>query len=222
MNQIKNKELFGALTDKAHIQKIPTEQARDLVNIVFDALNSTVGGVIITDTNGNIVFVNPSFCKMFEYSPNMIIGQNAASLFTAREVKSIADVIAIIDISKNDTEEFVVERKDGISLIVEVSASAATNNSGQIVGRMASFVDITKRKKIEIDRDKLIKKLQDALERIKTLRGFIPLCAACKKIRDDKGFWHQVERYIKNHSDVEFTHGICPDCEKTLYSELQD
>ena len=222
MNKPKNEELLGALADKAHIQKIPSEQARDLVNIVFDALNSTVGGVVITDINGIIMFTNPSFCKLFEFLPGEIIGQSAGDLFARKKVKNISDVIDIIDISENDTEEFLVERKGGGRLIVEVSASDVTNNSDQIVGRVASFVDISERKQIEIDRDKLIKKLEDALERIETLRGFVPICAACKKIRDDKGFWHQVEKYIKEHSDAEFTHGICPNCEKTLYPEFQE
>ena len=98
MNKSKNKELLGSLADKSRIQKMPSEQARDLVNIVFDALNSTVGGVVITDTNGIIMFVNPSFCKLFEFLPGEIIGHNAGDLFATRKVKNISDVIDIIDI----------------------------------------------------------------------------------------------------------------------------
>ena len=221
MKNLKDKELLSALADKAHFENLPTEQARDLVNVVFDALNSTVGGIIITDMNSVIKFVNPSFCRLFEYQPNQIINQNAAVLFATREVKNISNVISIIDISKNDTEEFSVERSDGQRLIVEVSASHVFDSSGQIVGRMASFVDISKRKKIEMDRDKLIQKLKDALERVKTLRGLIPICAACKKIRDDKGFWHEVEKYIKEHSGAEFSHGLCPKCLIELYPNLE-
>ena len=56
-----------------------------------------------------------------------------------------------------------------------------------------------------------------ALERIRTLRGLVPICASCKKIRDDKGFWHQVEVYIRDHSDAELSHSLCPDCAKQLY-----
>ena len=82
---------------------------------------------------------------------------------------------------------------------------------------MASFVDITPRKQIELERETLIGKLQSALERIRTLRGLVPICASCKKIRDDKGFWHQVEVYIRDHSDAELSHSLCPDCAKQLY-----
>jgi hypothetical protein len=66
-------------------------------------------------------------------------------------------------------------------------------------------------------REKLINELQDALAKIRTLKGLIPICASCKKVRNDKGFWEQVEVYIKDHSEAEFTHGICPDCFKKLY-----
>jgi len=79
---------------------------------------------------------------------------------------------------------------------------------------LASFIDITKRKMLETD---LQKKLQDALEQIKILRGVLPICASCKKIRDDKGCWNQLEVYIKEHSEAVFSHGICPDCAKKLY-----
>ncbi len=59
--------------------------------------------------------------------------------------------------------------------------------------------------------------LQLALEQIKTLRGIIPICASCKKIRDDQGYWNQVEVYVRDHTEAEFTHGICPECIKKLY-----
>ena len=59
--------------------------------------------------------------------------------------------------------------------------------------------------------------LRDALSQIKTLSGLIPICASCKKIRDDKGYWNQLEAFIQEHSEAEFSHGFCPDCMKKLY-----
>jgi CheY-like chemotaxis protein len=73
-----------------------------------------------------------------------------------------------------------------------------------------------------IEREKLVVKLRESLEQIKTLRGFIPICASCKKIRNDQGFWQQVEVYVSNHTEAEFSHGICPGCIKTLYPEFAD
>ncbi len=64
---------------------------------------------------------------------------------------------------------------------------------------------------------KLINELKEALTKVKTLNGLLPICASCKKIRDDSGYWQQVEGYIMNHSNASFTHGFCPDCVKKLY-----
>jgi hypothetical protein len=66
----------------------------------------------------------------------------------------------------------------------------------------------------------LIAKLQDALANIKTLKGLLPICASCKKIRDDKGYWSQIEVYVRDHSDAEFSHGLCPDCAKKYFDEI--
>jgi len=63
-------------------------------------------------------------------------------------------------------------------------------------------------------------KLQKTLSEVKTLRGFLPICAHCKKIRDDKGYWNQIESYIRDRSDAEFSHGICPECAKKLYPDM--
>lgn len=83
-------------------------------------------------------------------------------------------------------------------------------------------LEIEERKKLEIEREKLIRELQDALANIKILRGFLPICAWCKKIRDDKGYWNQIEVYIGDHSMAEFTHSICPECAKKFSDEINN
>ena len=70
------------------------------------------------------------------------------------------------------------------------------------------------------EREELIAELQDALDEIKTLSGLLPICSSCKKIRDDEGYWTQVEVYIEKHSGAQFSHGICPDCIKKLYPHM--
>ena len=85
--------------------------------------------------------------------------------------------------------------------------------------RSGSSRDITQRKRQEKERLRLIEELRSALARVKTLSGLLPICASCKKIRNDHGYWEQVEIYIKNHSQADFTHGMCPDCIHKLYPE---
>lgn len=75
----------------------------------------------------------------------------------------------------------------------------------------------TERRKVEEEREELIIELQDALSNIKTLKGLLPICASCKKIRNDKGYWEQMEVYIRDHSEADFSHGICPECAEKLY-----
>jgi DNA-binding NtrC family response regulator len=75
-------------------------------------------------------------------------------------------------------------------------------------------------KRAEEEREKLIHELQEALAKVKTLSGMLPICASCKNIRDDKGYWNQIESYIRDHSEAEFSHSICPDCKKKLYGDV--
>jgi two-component system, response regulator PdtaR len=78
------------------------------------------------------------------------------------------------------------------------------------------------RARIESEREALIKDLQKALSEVKFLQGFLPICSFCKKIRDDKGYWNQIESYISGHSEAEFSHGFCPECAKKHYPDFFD
>jgi len=80
--------------------------------------------------------------------------------------------------------------------------------------------EIEARKAAEAERDQVIEQLKQTLSEVKTLRGFLPICSNCKKIRDDKGYWNRIEAYIQEHSEAQFSHGICPECAKTLYPDL--
>lgn len=80
-------------------------------------------------------------------------------------------------------------------------------------------IEVEERRKTETENKDLIQQLQEALGKVKTLSGFLPICTSCKKIRDDKGYWNQIETYIREHSEAEFSHGICPDCVRKLYPE---
>jgi PAS domain S-box-containing protein len=84
------------------------------------------------------------------------------------------------------------------------------------------FEEISKRKEMEEEREKIIEELQKAVHEIKALRGIIPICAYCKKIRDDEGYWYQVEEYISNHSGADFSHGMCPDCYKKYVDDFEN
>ncbi len=79
---------------------------------------------------------------------------------------------------------------------------------------------VHERKRTEEEWERLIRGLQEALAKVKTLSGMLPICASCKKIRDDKGYWNQIESYLLEHSEAEFSHGFCPECMKKLYPDF--
>jgi uncharacterized PurR-regulated membrane protein YhhQ (DUF165 family) len=80
--------------------------------------------------------------------------------------------------------------------------------------------EIERRKAAEKERDRVIQQLQQTLAEVKTLRGFLPICSHCKKIRDSRGYWNQIESYIQEHSEAEFSHGICEECAAKLYPDI--
>jgi hypothetical protein len=82
--------------------------------------------------------------------------------------------------------------------------------------------EVVERKRAEQEKEKVIVQLRRALAEVKKLSGLLPICASCKKIRDDKGYWQQIEAYIRDHSEAEFSHGICPECAKKLYPDIFD
>jgi PAS domain S-box-containing protein len=115
--------------------------------------------------------------------------------------------------------EPVKTNTDGSKQYFIVTAKPFFSKDGNVLGIIESFQDITERRIVEKERDELIAKLQKNLEEIKTLRGILPICCHCKNIRNDSGYYEQIESYIHRHSDVDFSHTICPSCVKKYYPE---
>lgn len=155
---------------EAHKQEEPKEKVkrtRELLNVVYDALNSSAGGVIITNRKGRIIYVNPSFLAIFGYKDKSeVLQKNATDLFTTEEIKRISDVEDIIDESKEETEEFYARHRNGTVFPVEVSASNVTDHRGNVIGRIVSFIDITDRKHLEKDLRNSENKLRNLSQRI--------------------------------------------------------
>ena len=126
---------------------------------------------------------------------------------TFETVHAQASHIPIIVLTGNDDDDLAVDavHKGAQDYLVKDLVT------GPALGRAIRYA---------IERRKLLTQLEDSMKEIKLLRGFLPICVRCKKIRDDKGYWTQVDVYIRNHSEVEFSHGICPECAHQLYPDL--
>lgn len=110
---------------------------------------------------------------------------------------------------------FLRERHNGEITPIEINATLVATKGGAQILTLAR--DITERTRAEAERERLIAQLQNALAEVKKLSGLLPICASCKKIRNDKGYWEQIEVYIHERSEADFTHGICPECAQKLY-----
>jgi PAS domain S-box-containing protein len=169
---------------------------------------------------GRIVAANRSAAEMHGYSVEQLLSLSISDLDAPEAAQKVPSRMRRILKGEWIKAEINHRKKDGTMFPVEINAGLLELGNHKYV--LAFDRDITKRKLAEQEREKLIVKLQDALEKIKTLRGLLPMCAWCKKIRDDKGYWKKVEDYLREHSDATFTHGICPECLKKVSPETYD
>ncbi len=117
---------------------------------------------------------------------------------------------------------FEIQGLKGGQRWLETHAAPLRNSESQIIALLGITRDITERRQAENALQEERLKLQKTLEEVRTLRGIVPICANCKKIRDDKGYWSQVEQYVSKHTEAQFSHSICPSCAKELYPKYYD
>lgn len=172
------------------------------------------------DERGVFTYVSPACEKLTGFTPEQW-RRHYETLHTDNQLNARA-VAATEEALRTGKEqppyEVEIFGSTGSRIWLEVSERPYVEK-GRVAGIIGVAREITGRKIAEAEREKLIGELQEALASIKTLRGFLPICASCKKIRDDKGYWNQLESYIRKHTDVQFSHGICPECAQTLYPE---
>jgi PAS domain S-box-containing protein len=170
---------------------------------------SAKDGILILDAEtGKIIDANPFLLKILNYSQEEVIGKELW------EIGPFKDIVANQDsFRKLEHQEYVryerllLQNNDGVTIHVEFVSNFYFVNERKII--QCNIRDITQRKWLEEDKE--------ALTRIKELKGLLPICAKCKKIRNDKGHWQILEGYISEHTDATLTHGMCPDCLKILY-----
>jgi PAS domain S-box-containing protein len=172
-------------------------------NEISDLVESIPDGFQALDADFRLTFMNRATERMLERSAEELLGQTIWDQFPALDT---------------DVEQLLRE-------VMLVRAPGFCETYYPPYGRWFSFHvnpfrdgisvlfrDISARRNAEAERERLIRELQAALTHVRTLRGLIPICAWCKKIRNDYGYWEQLELYLKNHSEADFSHGMCPEC----------
>jgi PAS domain S-box-containing protein len=192
------------------------EEADKLRAFNENIVQSVKEGIVLLDAEENITFINPQGAALMDYTPEEMIGHPWKTFIAADEVGPADAEFAKLAWVTPSQVEMAGRHHQGHRVPIIVSA-VPLFDGGHFSGVLAAFMDITERKRAEEERERLIAELKEALANIKTLKGLIPICASCKKIRTDEGFWQQVDVYIRDHTEVEFSHGLCPDCLKKLY-----
>jgi PAS domain S-box-containing protein len=198
---------ISLLAGQLHAQRSRAkQQARDATRARSensDLVESIPDGFQAFDPDFRLTFMNRAGESMLERSAGELLGKTIWDVFPAleTEVEQLLRRVMLVRLpgvcethyapSGRWLSFHVNPFRDGISVL---------------------FRDISERRNTEAERERLIRELQAALADVRTLRGLIPICAWCKRIRNDYGYWEQLELYIKNHSDADFTHGMCPDC----------
>jgi PAS domain S-box-containing protein len=178
--------------------------------------------IYTVDSEFKMLDVSPSVEKLLGYKPKELIGRPFQDLnLLAPEYleQAFSESLRVLKGERITSTVYQFITRDGTKKWGEISGAPVIRDN-KVVAITSVARDITERKRVEEERDKLVAKLQKALSEVKTLRGFLPICSHCKKIRDDKGYWGQIESYIHEHSDAEFSHGICPECAEKYYPEM--
>ena len=174
-----------------------------------------------TNLKGEIIYISQSVYKLSGYTIEETIGMNMA-----RQVYLIPEerdrfLEILTKHGKVENFEARLIRKDGSIWWASTNAHFFKDENGEIAGVEGITRDISELKSSQDTQNKLIIDLQKALEKVQTLSGLLPICANCKKIRDDMGYWNQIETFIQNHSKAQFSHGMCPECSDKLYSDQE-
>lgn len=180
-------------------------------------VENVLDAIFLADPTGRLIMVNRQACISTGYSEEELITMSTKDIEVGHTEEEIAEIFHDLSQGKPHRRKGSHRRKDGTLFPVEVLLCSYMVRDEMFM--LAVARNMSEQEKAEQERESLIGELQQALSEIKQLSGLLPICASCKKIRDDSGYWNQLESYIKTHSSAEFSHGICPECVTTLYAK---
>jgi len=170
-------------------------------------------GVLVLDAQRQLVDHNPAAARIVREVGPVVLGQPLTAF--VEEFPQLGAALA----SGEEREEDLGIGPERDLRHYHVRISPLRDTRGGFTGHLVTLRDITDRHRAEEVREELIDRLQDALDQVQTLSGLLPICASCKKIRDERDNWHELDRYVENHAEVRFSHGICPQCMRELYPD---
>lgn len=207
----------GLLSDISERKQLEEalRSANEFSRVVMDSIDDAIAIIDVGDYR--ITGCNAGFLKVFGLAMEQVVEKRCYELTHHQPEPcsppfGICPMKATVTTGNYSVAEHVHFLKNGEKFIAEVATSPIFDESGKVVRVVHVSRDISARKHLEEEREKLIQELQEALQKVKTLSGLLPICSSCKKIRNDKGSWEKLEAYIAGHSEAAFTHGLCPEC----------
>ena len=184
-------------------------------------VGSAEEAIISKNLEGIVLSWNASAARIFGYTAAEMIGHSITVLLPPGRENEESTILARIRTGEHIKHfQTIRRRKDGTYVPISLSVSPVLDAAGRIIGASKIARDITAELRSRVEQEELTAKLQLALNEIKTLRGLIAICMHCKKIRNDVGYWEQLEKYFSEHGDVKFSHGICPECLEKHYGKI--
>lgn len=180
-------------------------------------------GMWVVGRDFSIVRINDALLKMIGIAEQEAVGRRCHQVFPG--IRCHTDQCPLVRIIGGEELVHHEEEKSlagGEMLYCVLTANPLRDTGGNVLGMVEDFKDITPRRKLENEREELISELKRSLEQVKTLSGLLPICAWCKKVRDDQGYWNKVETYFRDRSELQFTHSICPDCTTKQFQDLMN
>ena len=213
---------FGVLVSARDIteRKTAVNELKKSEHRYRTLINTMQEGLVEVDSKWNIMFTNDRFAQIIGYTKEQLIGRSFYDLISKDTLQVAEKQHLLREQGETDLYELELITSDERQIFVLCSPNPSYDENGKYLGGFGIISDITERKVVEKEREKLIAELQKALANVKKLSGLLPICSSCKKIRDDRGYWNQIESYISDHSEADFSHSICRDCAKILYPEL--
>jgi PAS domain S-box-containing protein len=173
-------------------------------------------GMALVSRSGRWLKANRALCQIIGYAESDLLKTDFQSITHPDDLEKDLELVQrVIDgrIASYQMEKRY-RHKQGDLVTVMLSVSVVRNEAGSPLYFISQVENITERKQHDAEREKLINELQEAFASVKTLSGLIPICAWCKQVRDDKGYWQEVEQYVAKRTPASFTHGVCPTCSK--------
>lgn len=222
MPETRLKELARRVAELEHENMMLSQFAtkmRGLERYLLEIVDNIPAPIYLKDSDGRYLLINKRYEELAHITIKDIIGKTDFDIFPEQ----------IATLFRTQDEEVI---KNGAPLEFEETITLPDKNftfitskfplhdkTGKIHAVGGFCTDISERIKVEEEKSDLINKLQMALDDVKTLRGIIPICSFCKKVRDDKGYWTQVETYVSKHTEAGFSHGFCPECLKKNFPD---